>query len=136
MDLERIKNLENVKRHRQDICEAFGTQFTEDMLTDDYFLGRFYGQDREYLNSLGLINKGFCPLCGYQPIGCQYYRRLVHSKVVEYLCKECYERTNPHLTIAGYTRRYYTVKIVIWLVAIGLLLGVFFLVRGCFRLLF
>lgn len=136
MELEKIQNLENVKKHRQDICKALSIEFSDDMLIDDYFLGRFLGRHRDYLDSLGLVNRGFCPLCGDQPVGNEYYRGYVHSKVVEYLCEECYKNTNPHLINPGYTRRYYTAKIVIWLVYIGLLLGAFFLIRGCFRFLF
>ena len=77
MQLEKIKDLDNVKRHRRDICEALALPFTESMVTDDYFIGKLDGQEKDYLKSLGLINRGFCPLCGYQPIGGKYYMRLV-----------------------------------------------------------
>ncbi len=99
----------------------------DDMVTDDYFLGRFSGPQRDYLDTIGLINREFCPLCGYQPIGKGYYRRLVDSAAVEYLCKECYKRTNPHLTIPGYTQRYLAVKAISWLVALGLIGLIFWL---------
>jgi len=110
-----------------------GIEFTEDMVTDDYFLGQFYGPDKDHLDSLGLINRGFCPICGREGIGTQHSRRMVFSKAVEYLCKNCYDRTNPHATIPGYTRRYRTAKLIMWVVGIGILVGVFFLVRGCLQ---
>lgn len=94
MELERIRNLENVIRHRQEICKALGTPFTDGMVTDDYFLGKLDGRQIDYLDYLELINRGFCPLCGHEPIGRKYYMRLgVDSKGLEYLCKECDERT-------------------------------------------
>ena len=106
MELEKIRNLENVKRHRQEICEALAIPFTDDMITDDYYLRKFDGQEKDYLDSLGLINRGYCPLCGYEPIGRKYHMRLgVDSKGVEYLCKECDERTGggrPFLRTYGY----------------------------------
>lgn len=138
MELGDIENLENVRRHRQDICKAMGVEFTDDMITDDYFLGTFYGPDKDRLDSLGLINRGFCPICGREPIGTEYHRRMVFSKAVEYLCKQCYDRTNPHATIPGYTRRYRTAKFMQsplrYLVSIGFLVVVFFLVWALIRL--
>lgn len=131
-----MKNFENVRKYRKDICEALSVELSEEDMNTDYFLGRFLGQQRDSLNSLGLINRGFCPLCGEEPIGNEYNRSMAYSKVVQYLCKDCYERTNPHLTDPGYTRRYYTVKIVMWAIGIGVLIGAFLLIRGCFRLLF
>lgn len=105
MELEKIRNLESVKRHRQDICEALALPFTDNMVTDDYFLGKFDGQEKDYLDSFGLINRGFCPLCGDQSIGKRYYMKLGGSKAVEYLCKECDERTGggrPFLRTYGF----------------------------------
>jgi len=131
VELDRIRNLTNVKRHRQEICEAIGIEFSEEMLTDDYFLGRFSGQQRDYLDSRDLVNQGFCPLCGAEPITTDYHRGLAFSKAVEYLCKECWTRTNPHLTIPGYTRRYYTGKFIMWMVLISFLAGAFLIVRAC-----
>jgi hypothetical protein len=131
-----MKNIENVRRYRKDICEALEEEFKEEDIDTDYFLGEFRGEQKDYLNSLGLINRGFCPLCGEEPIGNEYYRGIAFSNVVQYLCKDCYERTNPHLNVPGYTRRYYTAKFVMWAIGIGILVGTFLLIRGCFRFLF
>jgi len=135
MELSQMKGPENVRTHRADICRALGVELVEEMVTNDYFLGRFYGEDRDFLDSLGLINRGFCPLCGVEPIGSEYKRGLVFSKAVEHLCKDCYDRMNPHLTTPGYTRRYYTAKVVLWLLGLGVVYVLFLLVRGCVNLL-
>ncbi len=44
MDLDSIPNLSNLRRHRQEICAAMGIEFSNEMVTDDYLLGRFSGQ--------------------------------------------------------------------------------------------
>lgn len=131
-----LKSAANVRRHREDICKALGIPFTEDMLTDDYFIGRFLGEQRDFLDSQGLLNRGFCPLCGNEPIGTEHKRGLAYSRAVEYLCGECYERTNPHSTIPGYTARYYAVKSVVWIIVLAVLVGGFLLLRACVRLVF
>lgn len=128
-----MKDANKVRGYIKEICRVEGLEFKEEYVNDDYFLGRFTGQQRNYLNTLGLINPGFCPLCGEEPITNQYYRGMANTTAVQYLCKECYEKTNPHLTIPGYTRRYYTAKIVMWTIGIGILIGIFFLLRSCFR---
>jgi len=128
-----MKNIENVKKYRKDICEALGVEFKEEYMHTDYFLGRFMGRDRDYLDSLGLINRGFCPLCGEESISNDYHRGMAFSSAVQYLCKDCYERTNPHLNSPGYTRRYYTAKFIIWVIGIGVLISAFFLIKGCFN---
>ena len=130
-----MKNVENVRKYRKQIYEALGVELEEEDMNTDYFLGRFMGQQIDYLDSLGLINCGICPLCGEEPIGNEYSRRMVYSKVVQYLCKDCYERTNPHLTVPGYTRKYYTLTFVTWAIRIGIMIGAFFLIRGFCRLL-
>ena len=127
-----MEDIENVRKYRKDICQALGVEFKEEDMNTDYFLGRFLGEQRDYLDSLGLINRGFCPLCGEKPIGNEYYRGMAFSKATQYLCKDCYERTDPHSAVLGYTRRYYTVKFVMWAVGIGILIGAFLLIRGCF----
>lgn len=93
-----MKNSENVRKYKKDIREALdaiGTEYYE------YGLDKFIYVDetRQYLDSLGLVNRGFCPLCGEEPIGHEYRRGVVDSKVVQYLCKDCYcyERTKPDL---------------------------------------
>jgi hypothetical protein len=135
MRLENIRNLEKVKIYRQDICKALGVQFTEDMITDDLFpAGLVFGQEGNYLDFQGLINRGFCPICGYEPIDTTpyHYRKLLGSKVKQNLCEECYKRTSPDVMLPDY-RRYYTLRIVLWLIGISLLVGVFLLIRGCVK---
>jgi hypothetical protein len=99
-----------VETRWREISRALGVPFTEHMVTDDFYLGSFSGQQRDLLDSVGLINRGFGPLCGREPIGREHYRTLLYSNAIEYLCKECYDRTNPHKTIPGYTGRYYTAR--------------------------
>ena len=131
-----MKNIENVKEYREDICDALGVEFKEEYMNDDYFLGNFSGQQKDYLDSLGLINRDFCPLCGKESISNEYHRSLAYSRAVQYLCKDCWERTNPHLTIPGYTRRVYAYNFVMLVIGVSVLIGVSLLARGCFRFLF
>lgn len=130
-----MKDIGKVRQQRKDICEALGVELDEMILNSDHFLGAFVGQQRDYLDSLGLINRGFCPLCGEEPIGTACHRKWAFSSVVEYMCRDCHERTNPH-NEPGFTRRYNTAKFVTWAIGIGILIGTLLLIRGCFRLLF
>lgn len=114
-----MKNMEKVKKYREEICESLDVKLLPNDLETDYFLGRFLGEQLDYLNSLGLINRGFCPLCGENPIGKDYYRGFRFSKVKQYLCENCYKRTNLKVDdlkkqYPGYKRRYYTIKIIKW----------------------
>lgn len=131
-----MKNIENVRSYQKDICEALGVEFKEeDMVYPFYFLNRFTPQQIDYLGSLGLINRGFCPDCGISPIGDEYHRDRIGSKTVQYLCKDCWETSNP-FSRPKYKRRYYTIKFVMWAIGIGILIGTIILIRGCFRFLF
>ena len=125
----KISNLENVKIHRKDICKALGIPFTEDMITDDFFIGRFYSDARSFLNAKGLINRGFCPLCGVGPIDGRFFRKA--NPVTEYLCAECYTRTNPETRYAddpGYFVRRIAVKGCMWVIGLGIIL---IIVKSC-----
>ena len=53
---------DNVKKYRKDICEALEVELSSEDLDSDFFIGRFYGQEWDYLDSLSLINRGFCPI--------------------------------------------------------------------------
>jgi len=131
METKEFRNRQNVETRWRDICSALGIPFSDEMVTDDFHLGAFSGQQRDYLDSLGLINRGFCPLCGLEGIGTEYKRTLLYSSAVEYLCQECYGRTNPHATIPGYTRRYYTAKVGCWAVILTFIFGAIALLRAC-----
>jgi hypothetical protein len=133
METKAFRNRQNVEKRWQDICKVLGVPFTDEMVSDDFYLGALWGQQKDHLDSLGLINRGFCPLCGVEPIGTDYYRTLLHSSAVEYLCEECYKRTNPHLTTPGYTRRYYTGKILGWAIMLGVLWGLIVLFKACVK---
>ena len=114
-----MKNMEKVKKYREDICEAMGVKLLPEDLETDHFMGRFMGQQLDYLDSLGLINRGFCPLCGYEPINKDFYRGFRFSKAKQYLCENCYSRTNLSIDdlenqYPGYKRRFYTIKIIKW----------------------
>ncbi len=134
--LEELKSIENVREHRTAICRAMDMEYSDDMLIRASFIGWFTGPERDYLDALGLINRGFCPICGISPIGIDHPRRTVNSTAVEYLCEDCWTETNPHLNVPGYTRRYYTAKLVIWAIGAGLLVLLLLGLRGCARVLF
>lgn len=132
MEKARIRNLENVTTHRKDICKALGIPFTEDMITNDFFIGRFYSDERSFLNAKGLINRGFCPLCGVKPIDERFFRQA--NPVTEYLCAECYTRTNPvtrHADNPGYFARRIIGKGCVWIIVLGLLWIFVMIIRGC-----
>jgi hypothetical protein len=128
-----LRNRSNIQRHREDICRIAGLTFSDDLLEDDYFIARFSPALRDRLDSLGLLNRGFCPLCGQEPLGTEYSRQTlgVSRSVVEYICKDCNDRTNPHLNVSGYTRRYYTAKAIMWALGFGLLWLAFLILKGC-----
>jgi hypothetical protein len=64
------------------------------MLRDEYFLARF-GAYQQRLDALGLVNRGFCPICGASPIGPNWFRTDHVSGVKEYICEDCEKRINP-----------------------------------------
>lgn len=120
---------ERLKKHRLDIMNALGVpeeiqlKMVPATATDqdlDYFMGTFSGPQWQYLDSQGLINRGYCPLCGQDEIGTSHFRTNVYSRVKEFLCEDCYKRTdvgNPNLMEAkypGFKRRYYTWKLIKW----------------------
>jgi len=118
--------LDNVRKYREDICEALNVELLQDDLVTEFFLGRFTEQQWELLDSLGLINRGFCPICGREPISNQYYRSNRYSKVKQHLCEDCYTRTNLDVSdleriYPGYRRRYYTIKLIKWSFILGIL---------------
>jgi len=132
MEKTKIRILENVTTHRKDICKALGIPFTEAMITNDFFIGRFYSEERSFLNAKGLINRGFCPLCGDEPIDGRFFRQA--NPVTEYLCAECYTRTNPatrHVGNPGYFVRRIIGKGCMWIIVLGLLWLFFMMIRGC-----
>ena len=132
-----FKDIDKVRKYRKDICKASKIEFKEEYMDTDHFLGRFGGPIKDYFNSLGLINRGFCPLCGDEPIGEEYFRALLHTHgVKQYMCKSCWERTNPHITDPGYTRRYYTATVGCWVIGILIALGIIFLLKGCIQFIF
>lgn len=93
-----MKNSENVRKYKKDIREALSTIGIEynDLINDKFI---YEDEVRRYLDSLGLVNRGFCPLCGEEPIGHEYYKGVVDSMVVQYLCKDCSERIKPPFSI-------------------------------------
>lgn len=126
-----MNNIDNVRSYRKDICEALGMEFKEeDMLYPYNFLHQLHQKQLGYLESKGLINRGFCPDCGISPITSDHYREGINPKTCQYLCKDCWEAGNP-FSRPRYRRRYYTVKFVMWAIGIGLLLGTIMLIKGC-----
>jgi hypothetical protein len=70
-----LRNRSNIQKHREEICRVAGLTFSDDLLEDDYFIARFSPALRDRLDSLGLLNRGFCPLCGQEPVGTEYSRQ-------------------------------------------------------------
>lgn len=130
-------NPDRVRQYRSEICQAMGVNFSEseDMITSA-FLGRFTAQERAFLHSRGLVNRGFCPLCGREPISEDYSRGMVGNSFRQFLCKQCHDETNPHINVPGFTRRQYTAKAIMWAV-VALVAFIFILgIRACFGLVF
>lgn len=91
-----IRNAENVAAYRRDIEESCGRRLPDDQ-GNFTMVARFFGTDLDRLESLGLLNRGYCPFCGAEPIDRTYARGSNFSKVKVYLCKACWEQTNPSL---------------------------------------
>ena len=124
-----LRSVTNVRKHRQDICKALDIPFAEDMLADSYFVGRFPGKKTNFLDAQGLLNRGFCPICGIEPIGTEYKRELAHSKTVEYLCGECHKLVVTRTTKSGGASRY-DIKLGCWMIFLAVLVGLL-LLRAC-----
>ena len=93
-----IRNPENVAAYRRDIEEAVGRSLPND--EGNYtMVGRFFGSDLDHLEHLGLLNRGYCPFCGASPIDRTYTRGSNFSKVKVFLCKDCWEQTNPNVQL-------------------------------------
>jgi hypothetical protein len=69
-----IKNADNVAMYRRDIEKATGRVLAPDE-SNASLIGCLFGSDMDYLESLGLLNRGFCPYCGGSPIVDQSYSR-------------------------------------------------------------
>ena len=91
-----IKNAANVAKYRADIEKAAGRALMPEDASNDQLIGRMFGSDFDYLQSIGLLNRGFCPYCGGSPVDEACYRSNIHNRKVKvYLCKECWENNNP-----------------------------------------
>lgn len=108
MGIKKFANPDNIIKHRKDICKALEIDFTEDMLNNEYFIGTLSKEQLEIIKNLKLINRGFCPVCGKEPVGKEYHRRLKLIDEIEYLCEKCYEATNPY---TEFKKRYYKKKL-------------------------
>lgn len=135
-----IKNQDNVLRYRKDICEALAIPFEERMINDQFFVDMLLGDQRDHVEFLGLLNRGFCPICGHEPIDKTYRRQFNFGRAIEYMCADCFAQIN-EITAAhrqlgppGYKRRYYIYKSVKWAIKIAILVGLYYLVRACLRL--
>lgn len=82
-----VKNMDNVRRWRRDVCDHLGIQFKEDMI--GLFPLGFHGRHFDKLREAELLNRGFCPGCGREPIEKSF--RLVGVD----MCLECYQRFDP-----------------------------------------
>ena len=121
-----MKNPENVRRHRRDIAQALGREWDEEeMMTRDMYIGVLWGNEVDKIDNLGLLKRGFCPLCGIDlpSNDPRYSRGHRYSSVREFLCKDCYVRTNPFLDPA-YVAAHHRMQFMIW-VGIVTLIGAF-----------
>ena len=128
-----MTNPEKVRKYREDLCIALDLDPQSIDLEGEYFEGTFYGQQLDYLDSIGLINRGFCPLCGTEPISNDYHRGFRFSKVRQFLCEECYKRTfigvnELEKMHPGYKRRLYTYKAIKWIIIIIIL---YIVIKSC-----
>lgn len=125
-----IRNRANLVQHRQAICEAMGIPYSDAMVGKSYFLGRFYADQQQRLDQLGLVNRGFCPICGASPIGTEYSRRGRFSGVVEYICRDCETRTNP-FNEPGFAVHHYRAMGCMWITSLGILVAGYLVLRAC-----
>jgi hypothetical protein len=140
-----VRNQANVTKYQHDICETLGVgsvwfDQASKKIPNQHFVDWLWGDHRDYVESLGLLNRGFCPICGDEPIDKTYCRRFTFGNAVEYMCADCFKRMNDDAEAfkaflpPGYKRRYYTYTGIKWLLIAGVLIGVFYLVRACVRL--
>jgi hypothetical protein len=89
-----VRNAGNLARYRRDIEKATGKPLPSD---EDNFttIGKFFGSDLDYLDRLGVLNRGYCPFCGVEPIDQAHYRTNKFGNAKLYLCRGCWEQTNP-----------------------------------------
>jgi hypothetical protein len=123
VDIKLMKNPENVRRHRRDIAQAFGREWDdkEELMTNDMYIGSLWGKEIDKIDSLGLLNRGFCPLCGIDMPSNdpRYSRGHRYSSAREFLCKDCYVRTNPFLD-PTYVAAHHKAQFMIWAVRLGI----------------
>lgn len=124
------KALTNLFNHRKAICDAMGRQYDNDMIVDEYFLGSFSAEQQRQLEVMGLVNRGFCPICGTEPIGCESFRKSRWSGVVEYVCGDCEAKLNP-MNDPGFATRHHAAKGCIWLPIILFMSVIMFVYRSC-----
>jgi hypothetical protein len=93
----KIKNAASVAMYRADIEKAAGRVLLSEGEGNDQLIGRMFASDFDYLESVGLLNRGFCPYCGGSPVDLTCSRSNIHNrnKVKVYLCEECWENNNP-----------------------------------------
>jgi hypothetical protein len=131
-----MKNIENVRLHRRDIAQALGrTWDEEEMMTNDSYIGRLFGEEVAQVNHLGLLNRGFCPLCGInlESNDIQYSRKHRFSDAREFLCKECYVRANP-FSNPEYVAAHHKARLFVWATVLVILAIIGGLGYGIFRL--
>lgn len=123
MDIKLMKNPENVRRHRRDIAQALDREWDEEeMMTHDSYIGRLWGNEVDKIDSLGLLNRGFCSLCGIDlpSNDPRYSRGHRFSSAREFLCKDCYVRTNPFLDPTYVAALHGGVRLKTWVTRIGI----------------
>jgi hypothetical protein len=89
-----VVNGANVDNYRRDIEKISGKALPSDE-GNVSMIARFFGSDLEYLDRLGLLNRGFCPFCGTEPIDQSHWRSNNFTKTRVFLCASCWKKTHP-----------------------------------------
>jgi len=127
-----IKNRANLVEHRRAICAALGIPYSDAMVGQQSFFGGLSADQQQRLALLGLINRGFCPICGAAPIGTDYCRRDRRSGVFEYFCRDCDARLNPFRD-REFAIMHYSMKGCMWLPVCTTAVAAYLIVRACTR---
>jgi hypothetical protein len=87
-----IRNPSNVAEYRRAIEQAAGRALP----VEDNFalLNRMFGSDLDAMQRRGILNRGFCPLCGVAAIDESYSRGSHYTTTKVFICKDCWERDN------------------------------------------
>jgi hypothetical protein len=125
-----IRNRANLVEHRRAICAALGIPYSDAQVGEPHFFVRLSAHQQQQLALLGLVNRGFCPICGVAPIGTEYYRRDRRSGVFEHICRDCDARLNPFRS-REFAVAHYSMKGCMWLLVGTVAVAAYLILRAC-----